>query len=111
MNGECNLNIEKFHFRLNQMEEICKTTIPRLQMDFAVLWFMYMNLDCRSTRTTPELEVLQSFVRRHWWVQQEISFFREEDLFDTKKLIIYYRYVFESYKEMDLIRVRRQLDF
>ena len=36
MNGECNLNIEKFHFRLNQMGEICKTTIPRLQMDFAV---------------------------------------------------------------------------
>ena len=31
MNGECNLNIEKFHFRLNQMGEICKTT-----MDFAV---------------------------------------------------------------------------
>ena len=44
-------------------------------------------------------------------IQQEISFFREEDLSNAKKLIIHYRYVFESYKEMDLIRVRRQLDF
>ena len=30
------ISILKFHFRVNQMGEICKTTIPRLQMDFAV---------------------------------------------------------------------------
>ena len=36
VNGKCNFKVEKLHFRLNQMGELCKTTIPRLQMDFAV---------------------------------------------------------------------------
>lgn len=36
MNGKYKLNIEKLYFRLNQIVEICETTIPRLQMDMAV---------------------------------------------------------------------------
>ena len=38
MNGKHNLNIstEQLYFRLNEMAEFCETTIPRLQMDFAV---------------------------------------------------------------------------
>ena len=30
------ISIEKFDFRLNQMREICETTIPQLQMDVAI---------------------------------------------------------------------------
>ena len=113
MNGECNFNTE--------VSFSCESNGGNLQNHYSSItngfcgfcgsctWIS--TVDQRGQRRNWLLEVLQSFFRRHWWVQQEISFFKEEDLSNVKKLIIHYRHVLESYKEMDLIRVRRQLDF
>ena len=108
------ISILKFHFRVNQMGEICKTTIPRLQMDFAV--FVVHAHESRLSINEDNAGIGYSkFYRALLGTTGEYnkkSVSLEKKIYLTsKKLIIHNRYVFESYKEMDLIRVRRQLDF
>jgi len=40
--------VQKRYFRLQQMSQVCETTIPKLQMDVAIFVAMLTNLGSRS---------------------------------------------------------------